>query len=341
MNSVTRWLAPALAAAVLQARAADPWRHIDKANEPLLPGDEIQFVKRGMGADEIWIGMLGGAVKVQAGVLRPLEPARKLNVWDITERPQGGIWIGHGEGALLVDGERTVKTLQGHTVGSIQAVGAQLWAVAGNSVLQADGESWIPVPAFKDRRVADLLRDSKGTFWLVLDGDGVIEIDPGKRPEESRHHLPMLNVTSVMTDSKGRTWCGLWDGGVMMRRNGEWERHLGGERSAVLAMAEAGDGRIWAATSGNGVWTYDGENWSGMLQEEGAVNLLKATSDGRVWISTQQNGGLRYWNGKEWKVSLEGPMPQRCLTELPGGALLAGGVHDGLHVLGDYNIKGE
>jgi hypothetical protein len=49
---------------------------------------------------------------------------------------------------------------------------------------------------------------------------------------------------------------------------------------------------------------------------------------------------LQYWNGTEWKVSLEGGA-LRGLVELPKGVLIAGSVLDGLYVLGDYSIKGE
>ena len=68
---------------------------------------------------------------------------------------------------------------------------------------------------------------------------------------------------------------------------------------------------------------------------------MKMTSDKRIWVSTSGRGGLQYWNGTEWKISLEGPMPLRGLVELPKGVLIAGSVLDGLYVLGDYSIKGE
>lgn len=331
----------------LQAQAADPWQNITKENQPQLPGNEIQFIKKGKTEGQVWIGTLGGLAMVEGGVLHPVKATKGMNVWDITPRPEGGYWIGHNAGALLMDGERSVAALGGKTVAPIQAVGTQLWAIAKNnsqdhnSLVQAEGEGWGPVALFKDRNVQDLVQDSKGVFWLVLDGDGVIELDPAKGLKEFHHHLARMNVTSIMTDSKGITWCGLWGGGVMVEQDKAWKRHLATETSAVLTLIEGGDGKIWAATSGNGVWLFDGKDWKGMLQEEGSVNLLTKTSDGRIWISTQKSGGLRFWNGKEWQVSLEGPLPIRCLMELPKGVLVAGGVLDGLHILGEYSIKGE
>ncbi len=63
-----------------------------------------------------------------------------------------------------------------------------------------------------------------------------------------------MNVTSILTDSQGRTWCGLMGGGVMVRQNNEWKSQLDKERSAVLSLLEDGSGNIWAATSRDGIY---------------------------------------------------------------------------------------
>jgi ligand-binding sensor domain-containing protein len=257
------------------------------------------------------------------------------------------MWIGHGGGVLLVDSNRTARALNGYSVSSIQAVGSGLWAIAKdeskdrNVLMEANGEEWAPVPSMKDRSVLDLVQDSKGVFWLVLDGDGVMEVDPKRGMKDLPQHLPRMNVTSILTDSQGRTWCGLMSGGVMVREKNDWKRQFDRENTAVLSLIEDGAGKIWAATSGNGVWVFDGTNWKGMLQNEGAVNVIKMTSDQRVWVCTQARGGLQYWNGTEWKASLETPSAFRCLAELPGGVLMAGSVLDGVYILGGDGIKGE
>jgi ligand-binding sensor domain-containing protein len=347
MRNVAYWLGLASVAVALHAQAADPWQHVTKATLPSLPGDEIQMIKVWPDKGVLWIGTSSGVARIEGGVLRVLKQALKLKVWDITSRPEGGLWIGHSTGALLVDGERTVPTLQGLNVPAIRLVGTQMWALAKteatdrNALMQAKGEDWVPVEMVKGRNVLDLVQDSKGTFWLVLDGDGVVEVDPGKKLNEAPRHLARMNVTSIMTDSQGRTWCGLMSGGVMVRQNGVWQRQLDKENSAVLSLIEDGSGKIWAATSGNGIWKLDGTTWSGVLQDEGAVNLLKMTSDKRIWASTQRRGGLRCWDGKVWQDSLESPMPPNSLVELPKGVLVAGSLLDGLYILGDYSIKEE
>lgn len=338
MNKLTCWIGLVLAAGSVQAQ--DAWQHVTK---PLLPSEEIQFIKTG-DKGEVWIGMPKGLAKVEGGVLRMVQETMNLSVWDVTARPAGGVWIGHGGGALLLNGEKPASALGGFTVASIQALNGKLWAIAKDSkdfnrLMQAEGDEWKPVELGKKSSVVDLVRDSKGTFWAVLDGDGVLEIDPKKGVKDAKHHLQRMEIKSVMTDSKGRTWCGLMTEGVMMRQGSEWKRFLDKETMGVMSFVEDKDGKIWAATSGNGIWTYDGKTWTASPDKEN-VCLMKMTSDKRIWISTGK-GGLRYWNGTEWKESLTCSAAVKDLVELPKGVLLAGTSQDGVYVLGDYSIKGE
>jgi ligand-binding sensor domain-containing protein len=338
MSKLACWIGLVLTAGTLQAQ--DVWQHVTK---PLLPCEEIQLIKAG-DKGEIWIGMPQGLAKIESGVLRMVKEANKLSVWDVTPGKEGGTWIGHGGGALLLNGEQTASAMGGLNVASIQGIDGTLWAIAKdnkdlNTLMQASGNEWKPVALGKKSSVLDLVRDAKGTFWIILDGDGVLEVDPKKDIKDARHHMPRMNVTSIMTDSQGRTWCGLMSEGVMMRQNNEWKHLMEKEKQAVLSLLEDKDGKIWAATSGNGIWIYDGKTWSNM-QEKETVSFMKATSDKRIWVSTSK-GGLRCWNGTEWKDSLTCAASVNRLVELPKGVLLAGTSQDGMYVLGDYSIKGE
>lgn len=345
MNRIKQWIGLSVAIfACQQGHTADVWQHITK---PAIPSDEIQMLKAGTEKGVFWLGTTAGVTRIENGTTSLLKPTKALKVWDIVKRPEGGYWIGHGGGILLVDGERTVQVLSGVNVGSIQQVGDRFWCIAKdeskdrNTMLQANGEKWVPATEFKNRNVLDLEKDSQGTFWARFDGDGVLEIDPKKPAAEAKHHLARMNVTSVMTDAKGNTWCGLMSGGIMVRIGGEWKRMLDKETTAVMTLVEDATNRIWAATSGNGVWLYDGKTWTGMLQKDGPVNLLKMTTDKRLWVSSALVGGLRYLDGKAWKSSLEIPMPVNQLIEPTPGVLVAGTVLDGLYVPGNFSIKGE
>jgi len=340
MSRFKGFLGAALIAGCLQARAEDAWQHVTK---PVLPSEEVQLVKAGT-KGEVWIGMPKGLAKVEGGVLQMVKEAKNLSVWDVTARPAGGLWIAHGGGALLLNGDKPTSALGGYNVGKILAVNGKLWAIATDSkdfsrLMQTSDGEWTPVDLGTKASVTDLVIDSKGMIWVALYGGGVVEIDPKKGAKDAKQHLSRMEVKSVMTDSQGRTWCGLMNEGVMMRQGTEWKRLLEKESMGVMSFVEDKDGKIWAATSGNGIWIYDGKAWKNAAEKEN-VCLMKMTSDKRIWISTGK-GGLRCWDGTEWKDSLTCSAAVKDLVELPKGVLLAGTSQDGMYVLGDYSIKGE
>ncbi len=320
--------------------AADAWLHITHEETPELPGNEIQFVKPTEDGQGYWIGTLTGAARLENGTFEPIAQTEGVQVWDIVEMTDERLWIGYQNGLMEIQGDTLNRSLQGHTVAAIHRVGGDTWIIAKNRqtdrnhLMLQEEEQWAPPSAMEGRYLEDIERDVGGRYWLMLDGDGVLEVDVEAGLGEAHHHLQGVNVTSVMTDSRGRVWCGLWGGGIMMREEeGGWTRHLARERAAVLSLVEDDNRKIWAATSGNGLWVYDGDNWQPMLQDEGAISLMRRTDDGRIWISTQSRGGLRYWNGQEWIVSLDTFLPIRTLVEGPDGNLIAGGVLDGIYIL--------
>jgi streptogramin lyase len=193
----------------------------------------------------------------------------------------------------------------------------------------------VPVAAFGDRKVADLEQTADGRLWVVVDGDGVFELQPGEPPEEATHHLAGFNVRSVMLDSQGRVWFGLCGRGVaLVDVDGKRREFLEQEKSPFLHLLQDRGGDIWAGTSSGGLYQYDGTNWTRHLAGQGAISLLHCDRQGRIWTSTQSQGGLRYWSGGEWHVSLDTRLPMTCMAP-HGDALWAGGVVDGVHVLED------
>ena len=327
--------------------AADPWKNHNKEGTQGLSGNEVQFIKPGSDG-RLWIGTMQGIGYYKAGKFTALmdkdkkgnpKPMR-AQAWDILEAGPENFWIGHGGGAIRYNKGNIEHTLKGNTVAPlIQFQKGVIWTIGkdrrteGNVLYQHDGTEWSHVERFKKERVADMFRSLNGHIWVVIDGNGVFEIDPKAGPDKATHHIEGTNVQSMAEDSRGRIWCGLWGRGVMVYDDKGWTSHLKKEKSAILSMASDAAGGMWVATSANGLWNYNGKTWRHDLAEEGSITLLTATSDGRVWVSSQFSGGLRYWNGKKWTESLPGPLPIRCLIEAPDKSLWAGGVLDGVHVL--------
>ncbi|MFW5802826.1 MAG: ligand-binding sensor domain-containing protein [Verrucomicrobiota bacterium] len=324
---------------------------------PELAANEIQFLTPM--EDELWIGTLSDLTRYRDGgfaaATEMTEEKRRnpdTDEWEIQQTPakadrqicdiirktDGTYLVGTASGLFnmrkLMLGEVALKD---NTVAPILAFDEEtLWALAENgddgTVYENSTGEWKTVDKFADKAVTNLIRTRDGTFWILVDGNGAYEVNPSKGIEHAEHHLAGLNIRSLLLDSRGRVWCGLWGRGVAMRqKDGTWTEHLEYEKSAVLNLSEAGDGSIWAGTSSSGVYRYDGEEWSNHLPDDGAVSLLYTDSNGRLWLSTQRRGGLRYWDDGQWQTSLDNRLPMTCMIEHEG-ALWAGGVLDGIHI---------
>ncbi len=338
---------------------AEKWQNINAHNTPGLAGNEIQFIKPIGG--EVWIGTLSGLSYYRAGKFATVttqktrrvrqggkqvevaeEVPAKFQAWDVLDVGGGSYLVGSQAGVYpLKDGKVGGVSLEPFTVSPIFRYKTdEVWTLCKdrgterNTLYRRVKGEWTPIKEFAGKHLADVARTSDGHVWVVIDGDGVLEIDPTVGVAKAAHHLQGLNVTSVFRTGKGHVWCGTWGRGVFSRTNGKWISHLGKLKSAVLDIDEGKDGAIWVATTADGLWRYDGDQWTGQLAGEGPINLLYVDGEGRVWVSSQLGGGLRYTSGDGWTVSLPGPLPMRCLVEDQQGRLWAGGVLDGVHVRG-------
>ncbi len=329
-------------ACVGTASAADKWQNITMEQSPELAGNEIQFIKPMAG--ETWVGTLSGVSVYRGGSFVSVKRGEKkasIQVWDILKIATDRYAVGTGRGLYMLDqGGLSEPLLAGKAISPIVRFGKKsLWALAKdkgtevNTVYEESNGTWTPVDVFAQKRVADMVQTSDGKIWVIIDGDGVIEVDPAKGTKVMIHHQQGLNVQTIFRDSKGRIWCGMWGRGVAVLENGKWTSYLSNEKSAVVSMTEDKAGHIWVATNASGAWCYDGESWKRFLTDEGLINLLYATSDGKVWVSSQMQGGLRYWDGTSWLNSLETGLPIKCVVESQNGDLWAGGVLDGVHLL--------
>ncbi|MFO7872007.1 MAG: hypothetical protein R6V03_11335 [Kiritimatiellia bacterium] len=346
--------------------AADNWKNITPESEPGLAGREIQVMET-IG-DELWIGTLSGLSRYRGGKfevmkavqikkkrkwvkkdgkrkrvveeVKEVKPA-KYQAWGVVKTGKDRYLVGTNRGLFTLDGDTFLA--QVHVSGTVSPVAGfgekSMWALAKrsdteeNAVYRKTNGEWKPVETFSGKRVADMFRTRDGRIWVVIDGNGVIAADPAREPDEWVHYQKGMNIKSLFMDSRGRVWCGFWNRGIAVLDGNAWTTYLAHDisDSAVLKITEDKAGNIWAATNADGLWRYDGEGWNSYLKDEGPVNLLYAASDGKVWASTQMRGGLRFFKDREWHVSLDSPLPMRCIVEYKG-ALWAGGVLDGLHV---------
>jgi ligand-binding sensor domain-containing protein len=336
------------------AAAADPWKAVALAAAPDLLADEIQLLVPARDGSML-VGTLAGLArlrgeaveKVLDGVGDPKNPVTP-KVWWVHEQANGTLWIGHERGVVRLEGadrKEFLPTLQVAPILEVQP--GRLWAIgkqAGNpdaGLYELHGDEWKRVPGSESHRIEDMMLASNGRVWVIVEGNGVLEVDPTAAFSAAMHHLQGITVTTVheITGAPGapsRIWVGTWSRGVAAWDGMAWQRQLESlKESSVLQIVRDRAGRIWVATSASGVFHAEPDlaAWSQDLADEGSINLLFADTLGNVWISGQQTGGLRRYDGAQWAASLDSPLPIQCLAETRDGRLVAGGVLDGLHIL--------
>lgn len=320
--------------------AADDWRSITAEQESGLPSDEINFVQQGPGP-RIWIGTASGVTRYDGERFAVLtneadEPLGSA-VWDVTASRDGRVVLGTQGGVLRIAGNRLQRPLVDVNVGSLVPFGERaVWGLARdaserNTLVGGEGGTWSPVEIEEIAQPVDLFAASNGRVWVINDGNGVVAVDPADR-NSGEAHLDGLNLQSIAEDDQGRIWVGRWGGGVLSYDGEDWTTYLESEEAAVVHIEQAADGSMWFGTTASGVYRLADGDVTQHLEQDGPISVLKATSDGRVWVSSQATRGLKYWNGEEWVLSLDTPMPISCLAETRYG-LWAGGVLDGLHIL--------
>jgi frataxin-like iron-binding protein CyaY len=121
-----------------------------------------------------------------------------------------------------------------------------------------------------------------------------------------------------------------------------------GQRSnfpSIVSIAIDLDGAVWFATMGgarfigDGVYRFDGENWTHFSTENGLpsdeVSSMAVTPDGAIWFSTLSSGIARF-DGETWvyhkKSNGLGSNDVRSMAVAPDGKLWAGTEEKGVSV---------
>lgn len=153
--------------------------------------------------------------------------------------------------------------------------------------------------------VNDLCEDAEGFLWIATEqgiarGQGLrFETFPGE------HALKGTAVTALHGAADGRVWCGTRAGGLAHWENGTITAWHGAPlpKYPVRSLLPAGNGTLWLASRGGGVWCVDPA--SGKATERSAglpsrrVNALTNMTDGRLLAAT--DSGLAVLEGSSWR----------------------------------------
>jgi ligand-binding sensor domain-containing protein len=154
------------------------------------------------------------------------------------------------------------------------------------------------------------------------------------------------NPDAVLIENS-TAWIGLGDNLARFdQNNGFSSLTLPGNTAPVTSLARQGTGSLWIGTAGNGLYAYDGANFSHQTTANGipgnTVRALLGDSQGHLWAATQAGLGLHgngYWLAFN---SSNSPLPSndlRALTQDSTGRIWIGTGANGIAIL-DLNKSG-
>ena len=174
----------------------------------------------------------------------------------------------------------------------------RLWVGVGDDfVLCRDGSQWnrYRIPRHLDRPFISTLAESPdGTVWAGSVSEGLFQFNDGKLIAINASSGILDNVVeSLLVDREGNLWVGTSAGLNQLRPKSVScfgpEEGLG--FGAVQGLAEIAPGKIWAGKASDGLYHWEGRNFSrlslaGLSRNETQVNAVLATRDGGGWVAS-------------------------------------------------------
>jgi ligand-binding sensor domain-containing protein/signal transduction histidine kinase/DNA-binding response OmpR family regulator len=203
------------------------------------------------------------------------------SIWSLYEDPNGLLWVGTYYKGLNVYDPGYEK------FHSYQRNGFKKETLVSNQV----------------RAFAE---DARGNLWIATDGGGLSYLNTrtGQFSEPINNAaLSSKAVLTVLCDTRQTVWAGTWGGGVdHFSENGvklKNYRFDGAPKTGcynVRCLYQDRSGRIWAGTSGNGLFLYHPEEdrflpirdatHQAHLSEGTYVNVMLEDQHGQLWIGT-------------------------------------------------------
>jgi signal transduction histidine kinase/ligand-binding sensor domain-containing protein len=265
-----------------------------------LSNDRVAAIYQDRGG-VLWIGTQGGGLNKwdprtsgfshrTVGSDGASGPASQ-QVFGIADDPEGGLWIGTGNGLYRLDRKTGDSERFVHRPG--------------------DGGS------LAGDHVTALLRDRTGRLWIGTLGSGLDRLDPGLRTfahyrhdEKRADSLGSDAVATLFEDRGSSLWIGTFGGGLnrfegddrfTRFRNAPGDpRSISSDR--VTALAEDGEGHLWAGTFGGGLNRFtprrDGGTFLRFQRDPdrptslASDHILALYFDSRevLWVGTQSGG---------------------------------------------------
>ena len=251
-------------------------------------------------------------------------------ITEIIEDDQGRVWIGTAGGLSMYDGKSFINYNEDHGLANSEVWSVLIdrnglfWIGTHEGVYRYNGNSFsqfsLPEMSVPDtntilsyNRISSIEEDINGTIWFGTDGFGICLYhgqDVRDLPSKFSHltttsGLPDNNIADIMEDAQGDLWIGTMFGGVCRislreqlkkARSFEYTNFTSrGDINGVEvgALYEDKKGNIWFAAEHEGVFVYDGTNFTRYNNAHG----LNSNGILDILIDSKQRHWLGGWGG--------------------------------------------
>ena len=153
--------------------------------------------------------------------------------------------------------------------------------------------AWQTTEGLAHDTVQDLVQTRDGYLWVAtvegvarFDGVRFVVFDRSNSPAFARN-----DVQALYESRDGSLWLGLYGGGLVRYRDGEFRAYTAQEglpSTMITAIAEDAQGHLWVGTDGRGVFQFKDGVFSGYGKRDGlaenAVGCLYVDRRGDLWI---------------------------------------------------------
>ena len=155
---------------------------------------------------------------------------------------------------------------------------------------------------YRQSRITVVSNDARGLLWLGLN-DGLLNYTGSEFTGYSRPDSMTSKVTAIYSTSTGKFWVGYEDGMICFLAEGrlqKWDPEEGLPVVGITGFVEDGEGRLWIATYGEGLYAYDGRRLYNFDTDDGLLSddiyVMRSDRQGQIWVGTDNGISICSWD---------------------------------------------
>ncbi len=297
--------------------------------------NELLEIRHSDGTSTLWIGTLGGLIRLEKGVFTCFTTKDGLPsniIVCLAEARNGELWVTTRDGGISCFENGTFTNFteangfpsnvtHGIAVGRDGAVWVGLDG-KGLLRMQQDAASKISTKLYTSndglssnnvwRILVDTSNPAHDVVWAATNGGGVSRLENGVITSfSSKEGLQNPIISALWRDGAGAMWFGTWGGGVSRLANGivtSYTAKEGLSHNVVYSIVGDREGALWIGTQGGGITRLHTSSFTTYTTLDGLVGdfavsfaqsekrVNRTSADSALWIGTYN--GLSRFDGK-------------------------------------------